>query len=131
MKSIISFISSARFMAILLFVFAISIATATFIEKNAGTEAAQGIIYHAKWFEFLFLLVIINIISITVKHKLYLKEKLTVLIFHFSFVVIIIGAAFTRYFGKEGIMPIREGQTTNQWYSSQNYISIQLSEKGT
>jgi cytochrome c-type biogenesis protein CcsB len=130
MKSIISFISSARFMAILLFVFAISIATATFIEKNAGTEAAQGIIYHAKWFEFLFLLVIINIISITVKHKLYLKEKLTVLIFHFSFVVIIIGAAFTRYFGKEGIMPIREGQTTNQWYSSQNYISIQLSEKG-
>jgi cytochrome c-type biogenesis protein CcsB len=117
-------------MAILLFVFAISIATATFIEKNAGTEAAQGIIYHAKWFEFLFLLVIINIISITVKRKLYRKEKLTVLIFHFSFIVIIIGAAFTRYFGIEGFMPVREGQTSNQFYSSQNYISIQLSENG-
>lgn len=130
MKSIISFISSTRFMAILLSVFAFSIATATFIEKNAGTEAAQGIVYHAKWFEFLFLLMIISIISITVRRKLYRKEKFTILIFHFSFIVIIIGAAFTRYFGKEGLMPIREGQTANQWYSSQNYISIQLSEKG-
>jgi cytochrome c-type biogenesis protein CcsB len=130
MKSVISFISSSRFMAILLFVFAISIAAATFIEKDAGTEAAKSIVYHAKWFEILFLLIIINIISVTVKRKLYRKEKLTVLIFHFSFIVIIIGAAFTRYFGKEGFMPLREGETSNQFYSSQNYISIQLSEKG-
>jgi len=116
-------------MAILLFIFAFSIAAATFIEKNAGTEAAQGLVYHAKWFELLLLLGVINIVAVTVKRKLYRKEKLTVLVFHTAFVVIIIGAAFTRYFGKEGVMPIREGQTTDRWYSSQNYLNVWLATK--
>jgi cytochrome c-type biogenesis protein CcsB len=128
MKSIISFISSAGFMAVLLLIFAFSIAAATFIEKNAGTEAAKIIIYNARWFEIIFLLIVINIIAISFRRKLYRKEKLTTLIFHFSFVIIITGAAFTRYFGKEGLMPIREGATTNQWFSSQNYISVRLGE---
>jgi cytochrome c-type biogenesis protein CcsB len=129
MKYILSALSSTRTMAILLFVFAFSIAVATFIEKSAGTEAAQSLIYHAKWFEFLLLLGVINIIAVTVKRKLYRKEKLTVLLSHLSFIVIITGAAFTRYLGKEGIMPIREGQTTSQWYSSQNYITVRLTAK--
>ena len=129
MKYIISFISSTRTMAILLFIFAFSIAAATFIEKSAGTEAAQGLIYHAKWFELLLLLGVINIVAVTVKRKLYRKEKLTVLVFHAAFVIIIIGAAFTRYFGKEGVMPIREGQTTDRWYSSQNYLNVWLATK--
>ena len=108
MKSIISFLSSAGFMALLLFVFAFSIAAATFIEKNAGTETAKIIIYNSRWFEILFLLIVINIIGISVRRKLYRKEKLTTLIFHFSLIIIILGAAFTRFFGKEGLMPIRE-----------------------
>ncbi|OFY51343.1 MAG: c-type cytochrome biogenesis protein CcsB [Bacteroidetes bacterium RBG_13_46_8] len=129
MKYILSVLSSTRSMAILLFAFASSIAIATFVEKNAGTEAAQALIYHAKWFEFLLLLGVVNIIAVTFKRKLYQKGKLTVLLFHLSFIVIITGAAFTRYLGKEGIMPVREGQTTSRWYSAQNYINILLTTR--
>ncbi|MBP1667838.1 MAG: cytochrome c assembly protein [Bacteroidetes bacterium] len=129
MKYILSIISSTRTMAVLLFIFAFSIAAATFIEKNAGTEAAQSLVYHAKWFELLFLLGILNIVAVTFKRKMYRKEKLTVLLFHLSFVVIILGAALTRYFGKEGAMPIREGQKTNQWITSQNFIKLWIDAK--
>ena len=75
MKYILSIISSTRTMAVLLFIFAFSIAAATFIEKNAGTEAAQSLIYHAKWFELLFFLGIINIIAVTVTHKIVPERK--------------------------------------------------------
>jgi cytochrome c-type biogenesis protein CcsB len=130
MKQIISFISSTRTMAALLLLFAFSIAGATFIEKNAGTEAAQSLVYHAKWFEFLLFLGVVNIIAVTFKRKLYRKEKLTVLLFHLSLVVIIFGAALTRYFGREGVMPIREGQATNRWYTSQDFIKVRLTAEG-
>lgn len=44
-------------------------------------------------------------------YKLFQKQKLSIFIFHLAFIIIIIGAATTRYFGYEGVMHIREGKT--------------------
>jgi cytochrome c-type biogenesis protein CcsB len=129
MKSIVSFISSFRTMAVLLLLFAFSIGAATFIEKTAGTEAARAIIYNAAWFELLLIFGAIHIIAVTIKKKLYRKEKITILVFHWAFVIILLGAALTRYYGKEGIMTIREGETTNKWYTQQPYIHINLTNQ--
>jgi cytochrome c-type biogenesis protein CcsB len=130
MKSFFSVFSSTRTTAVLLFIFATSIAAATFIEKNAGTETARRIVYDAKWFEFLFLFGAANIIAVTMRFKLYRREKRTVFVFHLAFLIIILGAAITRYFGKEGMMHIREGQTTDQWYSSLKSIRLKVSQNG-
>ncbi len=108
----------------LLILFAIAIGFATFVENDFGTVAAKSKVYNAKWFEFLLLLLAVNMTGSIFKHKMYLKSKWTMLLFHVSFLVIFIGAVFTRYVGYEGMMSIREGQTTNQMISDETYIRV-------
>lgn len=108
----------------LLILFAIAIGFATFIENDFGTVTAKAKIYNATWFEILLLLLAINMTGSVFKHKMYLKHKWPILLFHVSFLVIFIGAAITRYIGYEGIMSIREGQTTNEFMSDDTYIRV-------
>lgn len=126
MKVIYAIISSTRTMAVLLIIFAVSIGLATFVENDFGTDAARSIIYNAKWFELLMVLGCINIIAVTIKKKMYRRSKLTLLTFHLAFVVVIIGAGITRYFGTEGSLHVREGHTSDQFLTSKTYVSIKL-----
>jgi cytochrome c-type biogenesis protein CcsB len=109
-------------MGVVLIIFAAAIAFATFIERDYGTSTARAVIYNAKWFELLLFIGIINISGIIITQKLYRKEKLTMFVFHLSFVVILLGSAFTRYCGFEGVMHIREGETGNQVISEASYF---------
>jgi cytochrome c-type biogenesis protein CcsB len=43
---------------------------------------------------------------------------------HLSFVFIITGAFVTRYISYEGMMPIREGETENRFYSDKMYLTV-------
>jgi uncharacterized membrane protein YkgB len=52
------------------------------------------------------------------------KEKIAVLLLHISWILIIVGAGITRYIGYEGIMPIREGANSNQFLSSDTYVTV-------
>ena len=47
-------------------------------------------------------------------------------VFHAAFVVILIGAGVTRYFGYEGIMQIPEGQTENKMLSLEPYLQVTI-----
>ena len=71
---------------------------------------ARSAVYNTRWFELLFLLLVINLAGQIIIYKLYRKEKITVMIFHLAFIVMIIGAAITRYTGFDGMMHIREGE---------------------
>jgi len=51
-------------------------------------------------------------------------------IFHFSFVIILIGAGLTRYYGYEGILTVREGQSTNKMVSLEPYIQVTVNNNG-
>ena len=104
---------SPVFMAVLLILLAFFMALATFIENDYGSQAARGMIYNAHWFELLFFLLAVNLSGQVVIYKLYRREKLTVLLFHLAFIVMIAGAAVTRYTGFEGTMHIREGETSS------------------
>ena len=125
MNKIVSFLFSMFFTVVLLLLFAISIGYATFIENDYGTATAQVLIYQAKWFEILLLLGVVNLVCSKFKYKLVTRKKSAVLLFHLSFVFIIIGAGVTRYFGFEGSMHIREGGTTNQVVSEAEFISVE------
>ncbi|MFV0268313.1 MAG: cytochrome C biogenesis protein, partial [Draconibacterium sp.] len=96
MKKFLSFIFSMFFTGILLVVFAIAIGYATFIENDYGTITAKILIYNSKWFEILMIVLTINLIGSIFKYELFTKKKWTVLLFHLSFIVILIGAAITR-----------------------------------
>ena len=124
MKKIFSFLFSMFFSVLLLMMFAISIAYATFIENDYGTDTAQVLIYQSRWFEILLLVGVINLVGSMFRYKLFSRRKWAILLFHLAFVCIIIGAAVTRYFGFEGSMHIREGETTNQVVSESTYINL-------
>ncbi|HDR89703.1 MAG TPA: cytochrome C biogenesis protein [Bacteroidetes bacterium] len=112
MKKIAILFFSMKTMAVLVAVFAVSIAAATFIENDFGTEIARQRVYNARWFEWLLILIAINLLGNVVTRKLYRPAKWPVGIFHLAFVVIIAGAALTRYLGYEGLMHIREGESS-------------------
>ncbi|MCB9012792.1 MAG: cytochrome c biogenesis protein CcsA [Bacteroidales bacterium] len=128
MKKYINFLFSMRFTAILFVVFGLSIATATFIENDFGTDSARAVIYNTKWFELVLFLGMINLIVNIFRAKLYKKEKLPMFIFHIAFVVIILGAGITRYIGFEGSIGIREGASSNTVVSDKAYIQIEAKQ---
>ncbi|HKJ42089.1 MAG TPA: cytochrome c biogenesis protein CcsA [Sunxiuqinia sp.] len=125
MKKIFSFLVSTSFMGFLLLVFAFSMAVATFIESSYGTPAAKALVYNATWFEVLFLLMGINLLYNYVRYRQYTKKKFTMGLFHLAFIVIVIGAAITRFISYEGVMHIREGNSSNFIVSSDSYFSVE------
>ena len=124
MKKIQNILISTRTMAVLLLVFAISMAYATFLENDFGTPAAKALIYEAKWFEAIMFLLILNFIGNISRYRLLRREKWPVLVFHLSFILLFIGGAITRYISYEGIMHIREGETSNEVITDKNYFKI-------
>ncbi|MGB8359053.1 MAG: cytochrome C biogenesis protein, partial [Bacteroidales bacterium] len=107
---IFRFLFTPIMMGLLLIVLAIVMAAATFIENDFGADAARQIVYNTRWFELIFLLLVTNLTGQIITFKLYRREKLTVMLFHIAFIVMIIGAAITRYTGFDGMIHIREGE---------------------
>ena len=123
------FLFSPVLMGVLLLIFAISMAIATFIENGYGSPAAYNFVYDTRWFELILLLLAINLIGQMIIFKLYRKSKLTVFLFHISFVLMIAGAGITRYTGWEGTIHIREGEEQNNCYSSEKYLGYTLKDE--
>ena len=63
MKKLVDFIFSAKMTVVLLFMFAASIGSATFVEDKYDTVTAKILIYNSRWFELLILLLAINFIG--------------------------------------------------------------------
>lgn len=118
-----------RMMALGLLLFLGSIAMATFIESWYGTPASKIAVYNATWFEILLLYLSLSLVVNIFRYRMYQREKIALFAFHLSFLLIIIGAALTRYVGFEGQMRIKEGQTTNVIFSSSPYLSIEANDQ--
>ncbi len=115
------------FTGVLTVIFAIAIGYATFIENDYGTVTAKILIYKARWFEVLLVLLSINLIGSIFVNKLYTRKKWPVLLFHVAFIFMLIGAAITRYYGYEGMMHIREGESSSFIISDETYIQMAAS----
>lgn len=116
-------------MGMLFILFAVAMAVATFLGNDFGSAAAYSMVYNTGWFELILLLLAVNLVGRIIITKLYKKDKLPVFLFHLSFVVMIIGAGITRYFGWEGTMHIREGEEQNVCLSDDKYIGYSVKDK--
>jgi len=123
-KKIISILVSTRLMAMLFIVFALAMGIGTFIEKYYNTTTARIWVYNAWWFEVIIVFFVINFIGNINRYQLLKKEKWVTLLLHLSFIFIIVGAFITRYISFEGMMPIREKETTNKIYSDKTFVTI-------
>ena len=125
-KKLVSFLFSTRLMAVLFLSFAIAMATGTFIESKYNTDTARILIYNAWWFEGIMVFFMINFIGNIKRYQLWKKEKWATLMLHLAFVFILLGAFVTRYISYEGMMPIREEATENQFYSDKTFLTVMV-----
>ena len=126
MKKAIKLFCSVYVTLILLAIYGILCAIATFIEADAayGTQAAQDLIYRTALFNIVHFLLLLNLIGVFIDRKVWKSKKYYSIILHVSFIVILLGAAITRFFGFEGMVHIREGGSSNSIITLEEYVNI-------
>lgn len=128
-KKILSLLSSTRLMAVLFILFALAMAAGTFIEDAYNTDTARLIVYNAVWFEVIMVFFVINFLGNIKRYQLHKKENWATLILHLSFILIIVGAFVTRYISYEGMMLIKEGESSTVIYSDKPYLTVLVDGK--
>ncbi len=107
-------LSSWSATAILLALYATSLAAATLIEAKLGSDAARSVIYHAWWMYVLYAAMIVNFWLLGRRMHLLKRFRWGSLLLHGGFILILLGAALTHFWGYEGTLHLREGETSNQ-----------------
>ncbi|EAK0372728.1 cytochrome C biogenesis protein [Campylobacter jejuni] len=130
MKNIIKSIGDLRVSVVLFLLFALFCALATFIESAYGTPTAWAMVYDTFWFEYIQLLLGINLLCGMFRYKMFGLKKFPLMIFHISFLFILVGSAMTRYAGFEGILPIREHTQNSLIESSKTSLRISAIKDG-
>jgi len=120
LKKLSNILFSTRLTGVLFIVFA---AIMDADQDTSPTPYSRNLIYNAWWFEAIMVMFMINFAGNIFRYRLFRKEKWAVLILHLSFIFILLGAFVTRYYGFEGIMAIREGETESQFLSQETYIT--------
>ncbi len=115
-------------MTVLLLLYGIAMAVATFVENDYDTSTAKTLIYNSIWFEILMLWLILLFASNIKTYRLTRRDKWPLLIFHLAFIFMFIGGAVTRYISFEGQMPIKENQTTNEIISDLTYFKLVVTD---
>jgi len=125
----IKYLFTPAMMGMLFVVFALSMAVATFLENDFGSSAAYSMVYDTRWFELILFLLSVNLIGQIINYNLLRRQKLPVAMFHLAFILMITGAGITRYFGWEGTMHIREGESQDKCYSTDKHLGYTLTDK--
>lgn len=131
MNKLLSALFSMRWASVGLIVFLVAIGAATFIESTHGIQAAKILIYNAVWFEGLLLYLALALVSNIFHYQMWKREKIAMLSFHLSFIVILLGAAITRFVSFEGLMVIKEGTSKNFIYTSDPHLLVNAQELET
>lgn len=113
-------IGSPLAMGVMLGLFTILMAVATFVESSSGTLAARSLIYNNWWFYLLQLLLVVNFISMAGRFRLREQRKWGTIVLHYAFAVILLGAFITSVSSTEGVLHIREGQSSDQLLNPTN-----------
>lgn len=131
MKALKLLFANMPLVLILMALYATACGVATFIESAHGSPAARASVYGTWWFEVLHLWLLLSLIGCFALSKAWQRKKYASLVLHFSFIIIILGAGITRYFGFEGIMPIQERTSSNVIFSSEPYVLLQGFERAS
>ncbi len=114
LRDLIDSLSRWQTTAALLGFYALALGAATWIEAALSTEAARAAIYHAWWMYVLYGALIANFVLISRKMQLLKRRRWGVLLLHYGFVAILLGAALTHAFGYEGTLHLREGDSSDR-----------------
>jgi cytochrome c-type biogenesis protein CcsB len=114
MNDWVKILSSGATTFVLFALYAAGLATATFLEKAYGTMLAKTVIYCSPLFFLLQLLLVANFVLMAFRERRLKLQRWGLLLVHFAFAVILLGALVTHVFGREGTIHLRENQPLNQ-----------------
>lgn len=124
--------SSIKLAMIMLALYAVIIALATFIESAYSPAIARSLVYDRLYFELLNAYIFILLVVSIFVYKPYKHGKLGLSVLHIGLAVCILGAGVTRFFGFEGMMHIRNGQSSSAITTSDKYFILRaIDENGT
>jgi cytochrome c-type biogenesis protein CcsB len=108
-KRMFSLLFSLEIAVVLSVIFILAQAFATFMP----TDTDAWVYFYGKlWFEVIMWLLAFNLTGVMFKYKTY--KKIPVFVLHLSLLIILLGAAVTRYFGYEGQLYLRNGEVKSQ-----------------
>lgn len=122
MKNLSKILSSPIVSIIILAIYIVVLAVATFVESSYTTAVAKRLFYNSWWFFGLNILASVNFILLAVRLRLVAQKKWGVLMCHYGFVVILVGAMVTFLFSQEGLVHIRQGATSSAILDSQGKV---------
>jgi hypothetical protein len=117
-------LASLKLSVVLLVIFAVAIAKATFLESQYGAVGARDLVYNARWFEAVLVLLIVNLTLVLFERAPYRPRQYGAVLVHVAIIWILVAAGITRYFGYEGVMPIREGRSADFMYSREPHVQL-------
>ena len=123
---LISFLSSYRLTLVLLVIYALLLAVATFVESCFDSSMARMFVYNNVGFYLLQFLMIANFVAIVLHNRMWQRKKYAATLFHAAFVLILLGAFITSVSGFEGIIHIREGESNNRMITQESYVIYTL-----
>ncbi len=107
-EKVLGSLFSLRFGLFVLFIFILSQAKATFYPTELEARLS---IYSSWWFALIIFALSLNLLGALFKYKIY--RKIPIFIIHAAVLVIILGAAITKFFGFEGVLHLRNGQESS------------------
>lgn len=107
-------ISSYRTSIVLMLIYAMALAIATFVEHIYSTEVAKVFFYYSPLLFLIQFLMIVNFVAVVDRYQLFTKKNFAFLIIHGAFVVILVGAFVTHLFGEEGTIHLRENERVDK-----------------
>ena len=113
-NNLLTVLGSRKATIVILVLYIAVMALATIIEKFYGTPIAKAVFYYSPLFLFMQFLMIVNFCIMTFRGGYLSSRKYSYMVIHLSFIVILCGAAVTHFFGEEGLMHIREGESSSQ-----------------
>ena len=107
------YLSSIRLAVPVMLGLIISIAIGTILESRYSAEYAKIAIYDSYWFQFIILLLGINIFCAMISRYPWKKHQLGFVITHIGMLTLLTGSWITKIYGIDGSIQIQEGQSQN------------------
>jgi len=135
-NSVFRRLSDLRLGAGLLVIIAVASGAATLVENHynglgssaTGRAAAYDLVYDALWFNMVLVVLFVNLLLNLVRRCNRGRPAAGFLLLHIGILVILIGAGITRWFGFEGYLHIREGESNRVVSSADTYARLRAGD---
>lgn len=106
-------LSSFKVTIFLLLLYVIFLSSATIVEKYYGTSVAKDLFYYSPVMIVLQMLLVVNCFVYVCRHQYLRFRRMGLILTHLAFVIILLGAFTTHLIGKDGLLHIREGESSS------------------